>query len=235
MALITDFFATDTTANWTVRAGSIWVHDAANQEADLVVSNPRYCVQYNTSPGGADHECQGTFQVGTSSSHGGACVVAVRVNNGATKQWYYVAVYPRDSIIQLLRRNDGSDSSGSSSTQLGGDQAFTVADGDWITVCLAAEGTTISLWFTNHGASPPVAEPAWLSEGGAAQHSATDATYNHQYVGMAGNSSGSDYDTRTKWWKARLISDRPGGARTTRNIHTLGLGMNLGKHLGRVA
>lgn len=213
---LSDDFSTDTTSGWTARAGVIWVHDAANGEADLVVSNPRYGIQYNTTPGSTDHECQVSFRVGSSSSHGGVGGPAVRMRNNATKEWYYLAVYPRDTgtELQLLRRNDGTDSSGASSTQIGTSQSFTIADNDFITLRLAAVGTTLSVWWRNDGATKLSSDPGWIGVDGSPNYSQTDATYNsstYDWGGLAGNSSGSDYDTQHDYFKCRAISDRGGG------------------------
>lgn len=209
---LSDNFTTDTYASaWTRRAGAtpVGAVDVVNGEFDVDLSTPRWGLQYNTSPGSNDHEVQVTWQVGTSSSHVGVGGPCVGMRNDATTEWYYIEDYNRDATeIQVKRKNsDGS------ATQIGTSQNFDQADGTWTTIRMARDGNDIDVWLQNDASKPPT-DPGWIGSDGSPTFTITDSTYTgatYSYVGLCGHTSGSDYDTRHDYWKARALSDRGGG------------------------
>jgi len=246
MAVISDDFATDPATRWAGVDSAPFTWDNVNQEfvVDLTVTNPIAYRYTSSAPGSIEHECQVTFKMGTSSSEQGTGGPGVRMDSGGAEDYYGCNVNWRDGEIVIVR------SVGGSATEVGLPlTGLTLTDDDWITIRLAAAGTAgsnvvLSLWYqTASGAGAKPNHTAMIGVDGSPDLTRTDSdtdrldAANHSNVGIVSGAQGNQYDTRHDNWRAQNISDRggAGGGRTTFNIHTVKLGMNLGKNLGRVA
>jgi hypothetical protein len=220
MAVLIDDFTTDPAARWSARQGVEPTWDSGNSEFDVTAS-ARWLSIYDTTTGSIEHEVQATWIMGGGSSMG---MPALRGRSDATIEAYYIGtVNASTDILQVHRLNTG----GASHTQIGVDQSLTgIGSADWLTVRIAAQGTagsavTLSVWWQIHAAAGgKPADPGWIGVDGSPQYQVTDSAASGTrldnaaatYAGLGSHWTGSDYDTRTIWWKARAISDRAGGA-----------------------
>jgi hypothetical protein len=239
MANLSDDFTTDPAARWSARQGAEPTWDSGNSEFDVTAS-ARWLSIYDTTTGSIEHECQATWLMSGGASIG---MPAVRGRSDATIEAYVIGTMnPTSDTLQVSRINTG----GGSMTQIGVDQTVTIANSDWITVRIAAEGSagsavTLSVWWQVHAAAGgKPSDPGWIGVDGSPNYSVTDSAATGTrldnsaatYAGLGSHWTGSDYDTRTIWWKARAISDRAGGGgRASKNTRAFSLGMELGMNL----
>jgi hypothetical protein len=227
MAVLTDDFTTDTSANWAHSGGAgftpgsdvTWDTGAGELAMAWIVDDA--IGRYTSVPGSLDHEVQATIRcAAVTLEH---CASASPRINGGDAYWLAVAADYRAAIarynggtITALRYIDLSNGSDFAA----GDAATEPDTSDWVTVRIAAQGSvggnvTLSFWWTVHGASKPGADPGWIGVDGSPQFVWVDSDANrlddavHDDVGIAGLQN--DSPTRLDWWKARNISDRSAG------------------------
>lgn len=238
MAVISDDFATDPATRWTGVDSAPFTWDSTNFEfvVDLTVSNPIAYRYTSSAPGSIEHECQVTFRLGTSSSEEGTGGPGVRMDSGGAEDYYGVNVNWRAGEIVIIR------SVGGTATDVGLPlTGLTLADGDWITIRLAAAGTAgnnvvLSLWYAvDSGAGAKPNYTSMIGVDGSPNATRTDSDVDrldaagHAHVGIVSGAQGNQYDTMHDNWRAQAISDRGGGGgRTTKNTRSAPLGVEVG-------
>lgn len=232
MAVLTDNFTTDTSANWAHSGGAAFFPTSDvtwdTGAGELVVDyDSQGLGRYTTETGSLEHEVQLTVRMpSTTLEH--SVTGSPRMNSG---DGYFLAP-ASDYRAALARFNGGSITVlryvdlATGSDFATGDTATEPDPSDWVTVRLAAEGSvggnvTLSLWWVVHGASKPASDPGWIGTDGSPQFVYVDSDANrlddsvHNDVGIAGLQNTTS--TRADWWKARNISDRSPGAAA--NLH----------------
>lgn len=207
-----DTFATDPFATRWVNDRGTAVWDSGNSELDMsfAVGHPQ-CRYVVNDPGSIEQEAQitsawdGLFEA--------ACGAAVRMDN-AGGQDCYCCSWDRTNLT-LYRSNGGS-------LTLLSSFAFSSTAFNFITHRLAAAGgiganVALAIWRNDHGASKPT-DPGWYGLDGSPNHTYTDTAVDrldaagHVDCGSAGVGSGTDFDSRSCFFKERAISDRSGAA-----------------------
>lgn len=204
--------------------GGTYTHDATNGELAIGsrTGGNVYSWRSDDAPGGMEHECQGTFITFTSNAAGYQGPVGVRMTSGAVNG-YDLEFEPgagTGGTLYLVRTVAGAQTTIQT-------WSIDIDTSTFWTVRLAAEGgnganVSLSIWYTDHGASKPSLQD-WIGSDGSPNQTYTDTAANrlddssaNLYCGTEGYSE-SNYDIRLDYHRLRLVSDRGAGAPTPKN------------------
>lgn len=216
MAELLDSFSSDPFAsNWTSEVGTnVW--DSTDLEIDMENGAGNAVIRRSAGgPGSIEHEAQVTT---TTASTGGLMGPTVRHANDGTVDCYVVNVTSAGNLLIQRFINTVR-----STIDVVG-SFITVTDGNFYTICFAAEGSaggdvTLSVRIVDHGASKP-SDPGWLDMSSPGRvFTDTDGANRlndgsvHLHCGIGGGDigGGAAIDTRHDYWKARNITDRSAG------------------------
>ena len=218
MAEILDNFGTDPfAASWTNEAGTnVW--DSTNLEIDMDNGAGGHPLIRRSAggPGSIEHEAQVTC---TTASGAGIVRPTVRHANDSSIDCYTCNVTAAGNLLlQRIINNVRA----TIDVALG---FMTVTDGNFYTICFAAQGTAgnnvvLSVRIVDHGGSKP-SDPGWLDMS-SPDHTFTDtdganrlndgSVHLHGGIGGGDIGGGAAVDTRHDFWKMRNISDRAAGS-----------------------
>lgn len=216
MALITDNFNADSSADWNAQGSAFYDRDAVNGE--LIQDWSDYgALIHDNNTGSIDCEAQLTGRLpSVTLNHWAGPGVRLTAGNGYGI--VFAADYdgggpPGSGGLTLIRYN---------AEALTALQYFSLAPGipttlDWLTIRMAAQGAVganvvIDIWVSEHGALKPT-DPGWIGDNNSPHFTFTDTDASRLDgvgdigVGICGLMNVGN-PARGDFWKARAISDR---------------------------